>query len=262
MEDTLLEGSWRCAVCTFENLEPLQECEICSTARGRSPLLSECSGFARESSETVAETVAEGSVLTYTWCWYGGTSRLILRTIGSSGQQSEESAIHSIEGQEPPTLWTGSKKSLALHAAARCAKALAEHLPPQEFLPIFCRPENVVARRSFSRQYLLELTLDALTKRDAVVRGCQGYSDQSVGIADISLDAIRMAGDACDQTPETPKPQRRSEALMTPVHASREDAILARQGRLRERVMRYGLYLDGVASDGNCLFRADRKSVV
>ena len=43
---------------------------------------------------------------------------------------------------------------------------------------------------------------------------------------------------------------------MTPADLSREEAILARQRRLRERVAQYGLFLDGVASDGNCLFRA------
>merc|ERR1740129_2179758 len=40
------------------------------------------------------------------------------------------------------------------------------------------------------------------------------------------------------------------------VPPSREDLIRARQGRLQERVAHYGLLLDPMANDGNCLFRA------
>eukprot|EP00929_Paragymnodinium_shiwhaense_P063274 TRINITY_DN3161_c0_g4_i1.p1 TRINITY_DN3161_c0_g4~~TRINITY_DN3161_c0_g4_i1.p1 ORF type:complete len:1922 (+),score=477.26 TRINITY_DN3161_c0_g4_i1:213-5978(+) len=52
--DGFAVGTWSCSVCTFENVEPLQECELCGAARGATAIQEESEEVVEEKLEKVA----------------------------------------------------------------------------------------------------------------------------------------------------------------------------------------------------------------
>eukprot|EP00927_Polykrikos_kofoidii_P076103 TRINITY_DN7285_c1_g1_i2.p1 TRINITY_DN7285_c1_g1~~TRINITY_DN7285_c1_g1_i2.p1 ORF type:complete len:490 (+),score=81.03 TRINITY_DN7285_c1_g1_i2:58-1527(+) len=310
VRDPLLEGTWTCGVCTFENSEPLGECEVCSADRGTKSLAAaEDLGESPRSNENVTPSSAQcwKTPQVYICTWAGGSSSLTVGPLSASdpggaganggGEIGENAAedqecladfvCHVVVGDEPNVLWdaTGAAASALHEAAGTCARALADHIPPRDFLPVFCRPEHVVARRNFAREYLRAVPRGVMLLRDQSIGSPCRRTDRNttimseVSITDVVLGQLSTSfsipptpanGNGADMSMEaslraagSSSPVRRcgSGDGITPADATREQAILARQVRLRKRVEDYGLLLDEMESDGNCLFRAVSRQI-
>lgn len=168
--------------------------------------------------------------------WEGGSSRLtLLRPPGGAGPLLE----HALSGVEPLCVFSPIVGDRQAHdAAERVATALAQHVPAQDFLPVLCRPEHVHARRNFANQVLLS----AEGVPELGTTACVGDIALAISTAADGPGSSLLSGATRDLT-----------GLLAP---NREDLIRVRQRRLQERVARFGLLLDVMASDGNCLFRA------